>query len=117
MYRGERMELIGYTDTDGLSQDHQWAISGHAFFINRGAISWSSCKQELIALSTAKAEYIVAMHATKEGTWLSRLIGKLFGTINKPTTLFCNNQVAITLATTDNFHAQTKHINIHYHFI
>ena len=81
-YGGERMELIGYTDADGSSQDHRRAISGHAFFIDAGAISWSSRKQELVALSTTEAEYIAATHATKEGIWLRRFIGELFGPIN-----------------------------------
>jgi hypothetical protein len=116
-YGGERQELTGYTDTDGLSQDHQRAISGHTFFINRGVISWSSHKQELITLSTAKAKYVAATHAPKEGIWLCQLISKLFSSIDNPTPLYCDNQAALTLATTDNFHVQTKHIDIHYHFI
>ncbi len=67
MYREDCHALIGYTDTDGSSQDHWQAISGFAYLIDGGTISWSSCKQELIALSTAKVEYITATHATKEG--------------------------------------------------
>ena len=78
---------------------------------------WSSRKQELVVLSTAEAEYIAATHATKEGIWLRQLIGELFGHSDDPTTLYCDNQAAITLATTDNFHARTKHIDIRYHFI
>jgi hypothetical protein len=116
-YGGERQDLTGYTDADGSSQDHRRAISGHTFIIDGGAISWSSRKQELVVLSTAEAEYIAATHAAKEGIWLRRLIGELFGHSDDPTTLYCDNQAAITLATTDNFHAQTKHIDIRYHFI
>ena len=33
------------------------------------------------------------------------------------TLLYCDNQAMCKLATTNNFHAQTKHINIHFHFI
>ena len=68
-------------------------------------------------MSTAEAEYVAATHAAKEGIWLRRLISELFGKINIPTTLYCDNQAALTLATTDNFHARTKHIDIRYHFI
>jgi hypothetical protein len=116
-YRGEREELTGYTDADGSSQDHQQAILGHTFFVDGGAISWSSCKQELVTLSTAEAEYVAATHAVKEGIWLRQLISELFSPISNPTPLYCDNQAALTLATTDNFHAQTKHIDIRYHFI
>ena len=108
-YGGEKQELTGYTDADGSSQDHQWAISGHAFFIDGGTVSWSSRKQELVTHSTAEAEYVAATHAAKEGIWLHRLISKLFGPINNPTPLYCNNQVALTLATTDNLRADETH--------
>ena len=70
MYGGERHELIGYTDADGASQDHRQAISGLIYLIDGGTILWHSCKQELVTLSTAKAEYVAAMHAAKEGIWL-----------------------------------------------
>lgn len=116
-YGGERHGLVGYTDTDGASQDHQQAISGLAYLIDGGTISWRSRKQELVTLSTAEVEYVAATHAAKEGIWLRRLIGELFGKIDIPTTLYCDNQAALTLATTDNFHARTKHIDICYHFI
>ena len=116
-YGGEKQDLTGYTDADGASQDHRRAISGHAFFIDGGTVSWSSRKQELITLSTAEAEYVAATHAAKEGIWLRRLIGELFSPIDNPTPLYCDNQAALTLATTDNFHARTKHINICYHYI
>jgi hypothetical protein len=117
MYGGEWHELTGFTDADRASQDHRWAISGHAFLIDGGTVSWSSRKQELVTLSTAEAKYVAAMHAVKEGIWLHHLIGRLFGSFGKPTTLHCNNQAALTLATIDNFHARTKHIDIQYHFI
>jgi hypothetical protein len=118
MYGGERHELTGYTDVDGSSQDHRRAISGFAYLIDGGTISWSSRKQELIALSTAEAEYIATMHAAKEGIWLQRLIGELFDdVVITPLVLYCDNQAAITLATTDNYHARTKHIDIRFHFI
>ena len=65
-YGGERHDLVGYMDADGALQNHHQAISGHAFLIDSSAISWSSCKQELVTLSTAEAEYVTATHAAKE---------------------------------------------------
>jgi hypothetical protein len=116
-YGGEQHDLIGYMDADGASQPHRHAISGHTFLIDSGAVSWSSRKQELVMLSTAKAEYIVAMHAAKEVIWLCCLIRELFPNSLLPTTLFCDNQATLKLAIDDNYHARTKHIDIQYHFI
>jgi hypothetical protein len=82
-----------------------------------GAISWSSRKQELVTLSTAEVEYVVVTHTAKECIWLCRLTGEILPTQSKSITLYCDNQATLKLAQGDNYHARTKHINIHYHFI
>jgi hypothetical protein len=87
---------VGYADADGASQEHRRAISGHVFLIDGGAISWSSKKQELVTLSTTEVEYVAATHAAKEAMWLRRLITELYGPLENPTTLFGDNQSAIT---------------------
>ena len=117
IYGGDQHQLLGYTDADGSSQEHRRAISGHAFLIDGGAVSWSSRKQELVTLSTAESEYVAATHASKELIWLRRLIGDLSQPFTVPTTLLCDNQAALRLAQADNYHARTKHIDIRYHFI
>src|SRR5487761_336488 len=116
-YGGERHDLLGYTDADGASQDHRRAVSGYAFIIDGGAVSWSSRKQELVTLSTAEAEYVAATHAAKESIWLRRLTGDIYPSVASAITLYCDNQAALRLAQDDNYHARTKHIDIRYHFI
>ena len=69
-YRITEEGLKGYTDTDGSLKEHHHAISGYAFLVNGGAISWSSKKQSLITLSTAESEYVTATYAAKEALWL-----------------------------------------------
>lgn len=116
-YGEERYDLTGYTDADGASHEHRHAVSGYAFLIDGGAVSWQSRKQEIVTLSTAEAEYVATTHAAKEAIWLRRLIFELFTITPSPTTLHCNNQAAIKLAIEDNYHARTKHIDIRFHFI
>ena len=111
-YGAEQCDLTGYTDADGASQEHCCAILGYVFLIDGGAVSWMSRKQELVTLSTAEVEYVVATHAAKECIWLCRLIGELFPSLITRTTLHCDNQAALTLAVNDNYHARTKHIDI-----
>jgi len=41
----------------------------------------------------------------------------VFQTPTEPTTLYGDNQSAITLAHGGQYHTHTKHIDIHYHFI
>jgi hypothetical protein len=117
VYGGVGKEIEGFTDADGASQEHRHAISGYAFIMDGGAISWSSRKQELVTLSTAEAEYVAATHAAKEAIWLRRFISEVFLPLPKPMILHCDNQAAISLAANANYHARTKHIDIRYHFI
>jgi hypothetical protein len=116
-YSIERHDMLGFTDTDGAVQEHRCAISCNVFLMDGGMISWSSRKQELITLSTAEAKYVAATHAAKEAIWLQKLIFELFPTLKAPTTLYCDNQAVLQLATDNNYHAHTKHIDIQYHFI
>ena len=85
--------------------------------VNRGAVSWSAKRQELISLSTTESEYVAVTHAAKEALWLRTLISQLFGVVLPPTTLFSDNQSAITLTKEHQYHACMKHIDIRFHFI
>src|SRR6266571_7653812 len=91
--------------------------TGYVFLLDGGAISWSSRKQEIVTLSTAEAEYVAATHAAKEAIWLRKLLAELFPYLLTPTPLHCDNQAALKLATDDNYHACTKHIDLHFHFV
>ena len=84
-------ELVGYAGADGSMSKDRKAISGYAFVINGGTVSWSAKRQELILLSTTKSEYIAATYATKEALWLRSLISQLFGISLSATTLFSDN--------------------------
>jgi hypothetical protein len=92
-------------------------ISGHTFILDAGAVSWSSRKQELVTLSTTEAEYVAATHTSKEALWLQKLIHKLFPLMARPTMVYCDNQAMLQLIEDDNYHMQTKHIDVRYHFI
>ncbi|CAL0309294.1 unnamed protein product [Lupinus luteus] len=60
--------FLGYSDSDwcGDKVDRR-STSGYLFTIFGAPISWSSRKQDVVALSTCGAEYIAACHATCQG--------------------------------------------------
>jgi hypothetical protein len=116
-YGGENHGLIGYSDTDGSMHEDRHAVSGYAFLIDGGAVAWSSKRQEIIALSTTEAEYVAITHASKEALWLRSFLKEVFAPLPGPTTLFSDNQSAITLTKVHRFHARTKHIDVRFHFI
>ena len=116
-YGGVMKEMEGYADADGSMMEDRKAISGYAFIINGGAVSWSTKKQEIISLSTTESEYVAATYAAKEALWLRSLIFQLFDIPLPTTTLFSDNQSAIALTKEHQYHARTKHIDVRYHFI
>ena len=83
-YGGEQRGLVGYVDADGASQEHRRAITGYIFMVDRGTVSWSSKKQELVTLSTMEAEYVAQTHAAKEAIWFRRLLTELFNSVDTP---------------------------------
>lgn len=51
--------MIGYADSDWAgSVDDMKSTSGYVFSIGSGAICWNARKQDVVAQSTAEAEYI-----------------------------------------------------------
>jgi hypothetical protein len=111
-------DLEGYADVDGSMHKDRKAVLGYAFMIDGGVVLWSTKKQDIISLSTTEVEYMAATHAAKEALWLRTFISQVFGgNIDKPMTLYSDNQLAIALAKDHQYHARTKHIDVHFHFI
>ena len=113
-----RGELLGYSNSDfaGDSND-QKSTSGHIFFLGGMAVSWSSQKQSIVALSSCEAEYIAATSATCQAVWMSRLLGEIMGNEAMKAKLLVDNQSAITLSKNPVHHNQKKHIDTRYHFV
>ena len=99
-----------------MAEDHR-AISGYAFLVDGGAVLWSSKQQEIISLSTTESEYVAATHGMKEALWLHSLLSEVFGSFKEATIMLCDNQSAIALTCNHQYHAHSKHIDVHYHFI
>jgi hypothetical protein len=117
-FGGKRqLGLRGYCDSDWASQPHRHSISGYSFHIGKGAVTWSSKKQHIVALSSTEAEYVAQNHAAREALWLRNFINEVTNQATGPVTIFSDNQGAIALAKDNKFHARTKHIDIRYHFI
>ncbi|CAI7826000.1 unnamed protein product [Closterium sp. NIES-54] len=112
-------KLISYVDADHAGDsDNRRSRTGYIYrFEPIGPISWQSSKQELIALSSAEAEYIALCSATKEGLYLRELLEEAKLAELPNFTLFCDNQSAIRIANKNGFANRTKHIALRYFFV
>ncbi len=87
------------------------------FSFGSGVVSWSNKKQPTVALSSTEAEYRSAAIAACEVVWLQKLLSDLGQSMDAHVVIYCDNISSILLVTNPVYHARTKHIEVHYHFI
>ena len=111
-------QIVAFSDADWAgSPDDRRSTSGYCVLIGGNLVSWKSKKQNVVARSSAEAEYRAMALATCELVWLKQLLQELkFGDIHKME-LVCDNQAAMHIASNPVFHERTKHIEIDCHFI
>jgi hypothetical protein len=114
----DNIRLEGFSDADwGANPDDRRSISGYTFLIGNGAVSWSSKKQQTVALSSMEAEYLAISHAAKQAIWMKTLLNELGYPQEGPIQIRADNQSAIAFAKDNTDHSRTKHIDIRHHFI
>jgi hypothetical protein len=112
-----KFELIGYSDSDyaGCKVERR-STSGTCQLLGRSLVSWSSKKQNSVALSTAEAKYIVVGSYCAQILWMKATLND-FRIKFKQVPLLCDNESAVKLTNNLVQHARTKHIDFHHHFI
>lgn len=116
--KGVPIKLSGYCNADWATDSStRRSISGFCFSLGSGSVTWASKKQPTVALSSTEAEYRAAMLATCQSVWLTQLLKDLGEKVDYGIPIASDNISSIMLASNPTFHARTKHIEIHYHFI
>ncbi|MCO5556912.1 hypothetical protein L7F22_010467 [Adiantum nelumboides] len=80
-------------------------------------ISRLSKKQPTMATFGCDAEYMEVFTATVECVWLRRLMANLGVGQDTVNTIYIDNHSALAIARNTIFHAYTKHIEVHYHYV
>lgn len=117
-YGSNTCDLIGYTDADhARDPETSRSITGYAFMLGNGIVTWKSEKQSHVTLATAESEYVALCEGTKEAIWLQNLLDDLgFGQSNG-TKIFCDNLSTVRWVKNPQHHHKTKHINKKLHFV
>jgi hypothetical protein len=108
--KGSTFDLLDYSDSDyvGCKKDRN-ITNGTCQFLGRSLVSWSSKKQNFVALSTNEVEYVGASACCAQLLWM-RLTVRDFGCKFSKVPLLCDNESAINLANNPANHSRTKHI-------
>lgn len=116
--RGEDRGFQAYTDSDYAGDlDDRKSTSGFVFLMAGGAVSWSSKKQSIVALSTTEAEYIAAVSCATQGVWMARILEKIGQNIEGCITIKCDNSSSIQLSKNPAHHGRSKHIEVRFHYL
>ena len=96
--KGSKFDLLGYSDFDyaGCKVDRKSTL-GTCQFLGRSLVSWSSKKQNCVALSTVEAEYVAAGACGAQLLWMRQILQD-FGCHFTKIPLLYDNESAIKLA-------------------
>jgi hypothetical protein len=112
------LTLIGSGDSDYAGDiDDCRSTTGVVFFLGSSAVTWTSQKQKVVALSSCEAEYVAAASGACQGVWLCRLLGELISDAPLKAKLRVDNMSAIALSKNPVHHDRSKHIDVKYHFL
>jgi hypothetical protein len=116
---GQHKPLSGYSDSDYAATADRKCVSGYAFTLNGGAVTWNSQKQRTVVTSTTEAEYIGLCNAGKEAVLLAELLQSITNQEHYPIPIiiYGDNNGALQLCKNPEFHARTKHIDVRYQYI
>nr|GFB50256.1 copia protein [Tanacetum cinerariifolium] len=110
-------ELTRFSDADYAScKDTFKSTSGGAQFLGEKLVSWSSKKQECMALSTAEAKYVSLSACCAQVLWMRTQLTDYGFHFNK-IPIYCDSKSAIAISCNPVQHSRTKHIAVRYHFI
>ena len=105
--------ITGYSDADwACDVNDRKSTSGYLFMVSGVPVSWKSKVQTCVELSIAEAEYVALANATQEVVFLRELFKNLHHKQTEPKIIHEDNQAAICIAESPQYHSKTKHIDI-----
>ncbi|KAL3507064.1 hypothetical protein ACH5RR_032446 [Cinchona calisaya] len=111
-----RIECFSDADWAGSKIDRR-STTGYCVFVGGNLVSWKSKKQNVVSRSSAESEYRAMAQSTCELIWIHQLLSEIGLDTSLPMKLWCDNQVAVHIASNPVLHERTKHIEVDCHFI
>ena len=86
-------------------------------FIQGVPVSWKSCGQKSVTLSSTEAEYVALSEVCMEVMFIKQMMEFIEIAIKKPIVINVDNIGAIYLATNTASTGRTRHIDTRYHYV
>lgn len=107
-----------YTDADRASSvTNRRSTSGYCTFLRGNLVTWRSKKQNVVARTSAEAEFRSMAQGICEVLWLKRVLEELRRPMGHPLKLYYNNKATISIVHNSIQNDRTKHIEIDRYFI
>ena len=105
--------LWSYADADHAGDpDTRRSVTGYVVMMNGGAISWSSTRQAVVALSSSEAEFYAASNCACDVSAMRMMTGQLGFDQTEPTIVFKDNWECIYLSKNLVMYHKSKHIDL-----
>ena len=97
--RNEKLIMEVYIDVDyeGSIIDRK-STSGYCMFLGGNLVTWKSQKQNVVARSSAEAEFWAMAQGVCELLWMRIILNDLKVACEEPMILYCDNKSAISIA-------------------
>lgn len=111
--KGGKGGIKVFTDSDyaGDLNDRK-STTGHLVLWDGAAVTWSSKKQSIVALSSTEAEYVAAAACACQVVWVKEVLKEFEIHLEGSISIKCDNTSAIKLSKNPVFHGKCKHIGV-----
>ena len=109
--KNNNLTIVGFSDADWAGSCDRRSTTGYCTFVGGNLTTWKSKKQNVVARSSAEAEYRAMAATASELTWLKQLLKDMGIENNQPMRMYCDNNSARHIASNPVFHERTKHID------
>ena len=116
-YSGGESILNAYSDSDWAGDlETRCSTSSYAIFLGKDMVSWCSCRQATIALSSTEAEYMSICDYAQQILWIQSIFCECHLTLDH-SIMFGDNKGALHIAQNPVMEGRSKHIDIKYYFL
>ena len=114
----KRNVLTGWVDSDFASDsDTRRSVTGYVMSLNGAPISWRSCRQGGVTLSSSEAEYVAASAVAQENAYLRSLLSGFDRPPLGPTCVWEDNAACILMSENPVNRDRSRHVDVKFHFL